>query len=576
MEDDNISTNRRNLLKAFGAGSAAVSLAGCNDKNSTGGKNSSGKDGSTEGNSSSTASPDQAPEILSQSAHPKNNGEALSVSMEAEDNENIEYALIQYGDRINERNNVDGKKIDMNGEFTDLTGARLGEDPSRVVYLARDNQGRETRVEVSPDEIAPELLDFAVSPTNKAGQMSLGVKGKDNIGLEQLALLLDGNSQLRQDASGQKEAAVDTNINVSSNEAVGEENNLKAILEDWNGNTVESEAEAYVRRYDVMEDTNMDVGAVYLPWMGSKFGETLSNEANPRVGDYEDLTKEQNELVSQQVDQMQGHGVNNVMFTFGEYRDHQRFQNFEEAGLTDEIGIEAFVAIPPIFNRDRDIDEDLDFIHENLLHKDNYNQVNERPVVQFWNPSHLVYNRREEIQSTYGGLTEFIGHVRESLTKDGVEPFLVGDANGRGYNQGRAGFEGAEEFWSQFDGLTSWTGRTAPNEEVSQEDAMEFVKKDYEVIDEFTNRNDQHFYPMVIPGFNDTHNEEWGQDRVIPRSTEAFRERLEMAENYADGRINVYSFNEWAEGSQIEPGSFLGDDYDTDYLEVIKEFQESR
>jgi hypothetical protein len=99
------------------------------------------------------------------------------------------------------------------------------------------------------------------------------------------------------------------------------------------------------------------------------------------------------------------------------------------------------------------------------------------------------------------------------------------------------------------------------------------MEKEYKGINDFTERNNQAFYPMVIPGFNDTHNDEWGENRRIPRSTGDFEERLQLAEEYDDGRINIYSFNEWAEGSQIESGTFLGNDYGTDYLEVVEEFQ---
>jgi hypothetical protein len=81
------------------------------------------------------------------------------------------------------------------------------------------------------------------------------------------------------------------------------------------------------------------------------------------------------------------------------------------------------------------------------------------------------------------------------------------------------------------------------------------------------------FWPMVFPGFDDRHNEQWGQDRRIPRSTQYFRDLLQLAETYGDGRINIYSFNEWTEGTQIEPGAFRGNDYGTDYLEIIEEFQ---
>jgi hypothetical protein len=129
------------------------------------------------------------------------------------------------------------------------------------------------------------------------------------------------------------------------------------------------------------------------------------------------------------------------------------------------------------------------------------------------------------------------------------------------------------EFWDEFDGFTNWVGKVKPDKTISNEESLEYMEENYRGIAEYAD-DDQVFWPMVIPGFDDRHNEAWGRDRQIPRSTEYFQEMLALAEEYGDGRINIYSWNEWAEGSQIEPGSFRDENYGTEYLEVVEQFQQ--
>jgi hypothetical protein len=554
---------RRTYLATLLATGLTSGVAGCNTS-------SDGSD-STSTTESTTAAPNQAPRILAHDATPQNNGTTLAVSLEGEDDQELSLARIEYAGKIVEEA-PESASVSLDGNFTELGATDLNETPGQITYVLRDIDGRETRAEVRPDETAPRLLDFSAQPTENAGEIALLLEGRDDVGLEEVQLLLGGSPQLQENVSGQKEYSTDQNVGTSE-DAKFRQNTVTASLQDWNGNTTETEAETYVRKYDVMEDTRMDIGAIYLPWMGDKFGEILSgDEVEPAIGHYDDLVEQQNEVVNQHIDQMQGHGITEVMFTFGtSEEDYRAFGHYEKAALSSEFGVEAFFALPDPFKYNRDIGKDFDFLRENVVGKSNYNTVDNRPVVQFWGPRHLVYNIRDEIEDRYGGLKEFVDYTRQKLTRDGVEPFLVADASGRGYYNH---FE-AEEFWAAWDGLTNWPASTEANKTIPQEEAIEWVKKDYKGIKKFTEKNNQDFYPIVIPGFNDTHNEGWGQDRRIPRSTSAFRDRLQLAERYADGRINIYSFNEWAEGSQIEPGRFLDSDYGTDYLEVVEEFQTS-
>lgn len=79
---------------------------------------------------------------------------------------------------------------------------------------------------------------------------------------------------------------------------------------------------------------------------------------------------------------------------------------------------------------------------------------------------------------------------------------------------------------------------------------------------------------MVFPGFDNRDNDRWGVDRYVPRDPSHLRQLIELAERYkTTDRINIATFNGWAEGHQIEPGSFRDEDYITEYLDVIRDSQ---
>jgi len=81
---------------------------------------------------------------------------------------------------------------------------------------------------------------------------------------------------------------------------------------------------------------------------------------------------------------------------------------------------------------------------------------------------------------------------------------------------------------------------------------------------------------MVFLGFDDRGNQCWGGDRYIHRNVDRFGEMLTLADEYrTTNRIDIATWNDWAEGTHIEPGSFRGKDYETDYLEEIQAFQQN-
>jgi hypothetical protein len=526
---------------------------------------------------------DQAPSLETATATPKDNGETLSYHVVAEDDQGLEYVAVRYGDQTQEWNSELGRQIDEDGQLTDLGQAP---EDGQVVFVARDTADQETREERYPDQQAPSLSELQLRPTQNAEEITLTLQGEDNIGLKRFFLLLDDQSIHQQDVPGQSETTVDTTLDVSSQATAGEQNTLTARLEDWNGNTTQTDSDTYVRKYDVMEDTRLDIGTLYVPWAkgGNHCLEDIDSEAT--IGEYGEPIIS-SETTDQHIDQMTGHGINRVMFNYKGFENaRNELTEFLESTLINQIELEPFY---PIKNKrwvedkhwkEEVLAPDMNDLKNRIMSRDNCAKYNGRPVIHLWNIHQLSewgserYNRK--ITEEWGNYENFVNDMRSHLSVDGTEPFIIGNILG-------AGIYGSEEtetdmppMTSLFDGLSTWTaaGVLESNSEVSWEETMNFVESNYEGGLNYAERNNMEFIPMVFPGFDDRANHCWGRDRYISRSLEKFTEMLNLAEGYeTTGMIDIATWNDWPEGHQVEPGTWNGNEYGTDYLEVIKEFQ---
>lgn len=337
----------------------------------------------------------------------------------------------------------------------------------------------------------------------------------------------------------------------------------------------------YERKYEPVEDAKVDVGAVYIPFLGDMWGRCAKGQ--PAVGQYgmTDST-----AVNRHVDQMQGFGISTVMFNFSVLDDAKYFERFVEAELTDDIPIDLFYNISNAlkWRGDKTVKEQLDahaeYIREQFLRRENVSTHYGRPTVSFWDVDYLTWGGNEQsadvkrgILDEWGNYEDFMTYLRSQLTVDGTDPYLIGDFHDNaigGYS------EEATELNRQFDAATNWTGLTNPGETVPWEDAFEHMRRNYEAIRSFTEEHDMNFAPMVLSGYDDRGNECWGGGKHVPRAPEHLASLLELADEYrTTDWINLATFNGWPEGHQVEPGRFDGTDYGTAYLEAIEEFQKT-
>lgn len=584
-ESEAVRLSRRAILGTLGI-AGPIGLAGCSGTDEEPSETASptpDNETTTSAETDTATAPNQAPSLATATATPQENGQALDYHVIAEDDTGLQYVAVTYGDQTQEWNGDQlGRSIDKDGQLTDL-----GEPPEngQVVFTAEDSAGQQTQAQVNPDERPPEITNFQLQPTDNAGEIEAVLEGGD-VGLEELALLLDGNPQLQQDELGETDATVDTTVDVSDAATVGETNTITAQIEDWNGNTTESEAETYLRKYDVIEDTRLDIGVNYLLWAGDKFGKCI-DQATPTIGRYNDPIAP--ETTSKHIDQMQGHGITNVLMNFnGTEGDRQSAEQFFRSQLANDIGVRPIYSIKDYRwgpdNQDIDwkndlVPNDMGFIRNNFLERDEVFEYEGRPVFNIWNASYFPWDDtyHNRIIEGWGGYENFTDDIRNHLQVNGKDPFIIGGVTGGGAEDAfQKSNPRVPRFLKNLDATTSWVagGAWGKDNQATWDEVLPWLEGEYQGHREFAKKHDMEFVPMVFPGFDDRMNICWGQDRLTPRSQNHFKELLALADEYrTTNMIDIATWNDWTEGTQIEPGSFRGTDYGTEYLDIVQEFQ---
>jgi hypothetical protein len=81
------------------------------------------------------------------------------------------------------------------------------------------------------------------------------------------------------------------------------------------------------------------------------------------------------------------------------------------------------------------------------------------------------------------------------------------------------------------------------------------LEKLYSEWANFSEQNNLMFTPTLIPGFNDTKVRPQAQHSIIPRDPAKFIKTLENFSAQGYRTMNICSFNEWHEDTQIEPST---------------------
>lgn len=441
--------------------------------------------------------------------------------------------------------------------------------------------------DIDGDELIGEKdITFDLSPTEKAGEIEFNLQAQLDEGIEMIRVETSEDYIVEE---FDNEETINLNDIIAGNPGTESEINLENVslkITTGEGDTFTKTEEQYVRKYDLFEsESDIDIGVMYWPFMEPHWENNSIGE--PLIGPYI-LTHEEFEhkAVSRHIDQMQSSGISRMSLLFGQTEyDVERYENFDDVELIDEINLEIEYDIDKVIKRDLDVDKHMEFFRNKMIARDNYYCKDGRPMFFFWASHSLAEGEhREKVEDRWGGPAEFIQYIRSELTVNGVEPYMVGDFQhiGHAYYHSQNIDDQLLDIIKEFDAVTTWTGHNKPYETIDWEEQYEFVKYNFKGYEMLTNNYNIEFAPRAFPGFDDRGNYGWGEDRLTPPDPDYFAELLELASEYKTiDYINIASWSEWAEGHMIEPGYYFDyeeypyyDDayYGFDYLDEIKNF----
>jgi hypothetical protein len=195
-----------------------------------------------------------------------------------------------------------------------------------------------------------------------------------------------------------------------------------------------------------------------------------------------------------------------------------------------------------------------------LANNENYFKIDGRPVLYIWYEGaffnqEVTYKAVKEQYKLYL-IADWLPRIPTSPSDEYVR-FLLEKYRGNGLKI--------------VDAFTGWIGfhRVGLDAEEYVKNYEYYYDKQLDMWKHFTEEWNKDFVVSLTPGFDNSYS--WGGPQIpLPRDTEKFAKRLEVALKYLDARLmlKIDTWNDWGEWSYIEPTSKES----FSYLEIIKSF----
>lgn len=297
--------SRRNLLLAAAVMGSPLA-AGCTDILDD------------EGDTTETSTPDitptetpvTGPEVLDYEIEPIEYGTSLIVALEGEAQQGIDRAAISFGDlRIEET--PDDVSITVEGELTDIHETDHDETPGTVVFTLEDTGGEVTEVNDQPHTGSPTVsIESTATPT--PGELELVIEVTDELGLHLLQVDVNGTPVEEVDLTGTDETTYERSL-ANDQVADGESNELTTKVRNTFGSTRSAIQDQYVREFEPIEDREIEVGAVYMPFFEHQSQWVDCAVGMPAVGGY---YMDDEAALNRHGDLMSGFGISRQQFDF--------------------------------------------------------------------------------------------------------------------------------------------------------------------------------------------------------------------------------------------------------------------
>lgn len=312
---------------------------------------------------------------------------------------------------------------------------------------------------------------------------------------------------------------------------------------------------------------NMLIGAYYYPWYSEDMHWDEGYTGDPLLGEYNSRDPA---VISRHIDWASDYGID--FFLIGWHGpdswEDETLRNYflkspDIKYIKFGIMYETIGRLTEAQNEDVDYKGSIDFnnpktkqtlindfkyISKTFFNHPQYLKIDNKPVVYIYLVRDFTGNYKEALQE-----------LREELRKEGYELYLLADM----------------VYWSppveqkelmqQFDAVTSYNMHT--NVPDIDKDFINKVSKQYLEWYKASEELNIDFAPNVMPGYDDT--ALINPQPTIQRSLEKFRNFIEEARKYLSDKniILITSWNEWHEGTTIEPDQ----NYSESYLKVINQ-----
>lgn len=280
-------------------------------------------------------------------------------------------------------------------------------------------------------------------------------------------------------------------------------------------------------------------------------GEDIGANFYPQLGIYSSMDPE---IISTHMQQIRDAGIGVVAISWWG-KDHLTDKS---VGIlldtAQQYGLKGVFHIEPIYNTASEFRAHLEYISANYLQHPAVYKIDGKPLYYLCNSFQLKYDEWQGLLNPDNGST-----IRNTAL-DGV---FIGLWTTR--------FDGEFMVKSGFDGFYTYFA--------SDGFAYGSTTSNWPDMSAFARENNLIYIPCVGPGYEDTRIRPWNQKTTKSREQGKYYEKMfEHAANTNADFIGITSFNEWHEGTQIEPAvpkeipSFTNVDYgeDTDPMFYIR------
>lgn len=205
--------------------------------------------------------------------------------------------------------------------------------------------------------------------------------------------------------------------------------------------------------------------------------------------------------------------------------------------------------------------EQINYLANSYFHHPKYYRIGQKPVV-------FIYLVRDMIN-----YEKYFEILTAQLKDRGIELYMIADVIAwQNPNDGISVPEGKILNWNFLGAyFSAITGYNMFHPKISQKDFLNKIKEQWRLFKNKANEFKLDFLPFIFPGYDDRKLR--GANReIIARSSEFYKEFWKMLhDNFIESKtplVLLTSFNEWHEGTEIEPSA----QYGFDYLDLTNSF----